>query len=110
MLNPNELKNQIKQGIQSIIVPAVKTMIRSGYPETSSIGDEVSEDQSKVFDDLVSDQFAEILANAIDYYVKNIAISGIIITTGSPVTQQAVITPNKVPTVNGKLPNTLGIS
>lgn len=109
MLDVDTLTDQIYTGIQNVIVPAIKTMIRSGYPKNSDIGDEVSEEQSNVFDELVSKQFAEILANAIDYYVKNIAIEGTIITNGSPTTQVAKITANKVPQVNGKIPNSLGI-
>ena len=110
MLDVDTLTDQIYMGMKNIIVPTIKTMIRSGYPQDSSIGDEMSENQSKVFDDLASEQFAEILANAIDYYVKNMAIEGTIITNGGPTTQVARITANKIPQVNGKLPNSLGIS
>ena len=47
--------------------------------------------------------------NAIDYYVKNISISGTVLTTGSPVAQQAVIIPAPTPVVAGVIPNTLKI-
>jgi hypothetical protein len=53
---------------------------------------------------------ADNIANAIDYYIKNMAITGTIITVGSPVTQTAVITSMPTPVANGKVPNTLGIS
>lgn len=109
MLNVDSLKDQICMGIKNIIVPAIKETIRTGYPQESDIGNEISEEQSSVFDDLVSEQFADVLANAIDYYVKNMAIEGTIITNGGPTTQIARINANPIPKINGKLPNTLGI-
>ena len=54
-------------------------------------------------------QLAQLIANAIDYYVKNISITGTIITVGSMVTQTAMIAPAPTPVVAGAIPNTLGI-
>ena len=110
MLNVEGLKDNIKQMIQDIVIPAVKEIELARQAVKSDAGDKMAEQIAETFDDLVTEPLAENLANAIDYYVKNIAITGTIITSGSPVTQTAIITSMPTPVVNGKVPNTLGIS
>jgi hypothetical protein len=110
MLNVDGLKDQIKQSIQEIVIPAIKEIERARQPNKSELGDELAEQIANTFDELVSEPLADNLANAIDYYIKNMAITGTIITVGSPVTQTAVITSMPTPVANGKVPNTLGIS
>ena len=110
MLNVDGLKDNIKQAIQEIVIPAVLEIERARQPNKSEIGDAQAEQIAKTFDELVSEPLADNIANAIDYYVKNIAITGTIITIGSPTTQTAVITSMPTPVANGKIPNTLGIS
>jgi hypothetical protein len=70
----------------------------------------MAKDIADTFDELVSESLADIIANAIDYYIKNMNITGTIITVGSPVTQTAVIAPAPTPITGGKIPNTFGIS
>ena len=85
-------------------------MEASGYRcDESELGKEKAKEFAETFDELVTEQLAKLIANAIDYYIKNISITGTIITTGSPVTQMAVIAPAPVPSTAGKIPNTLGI-
>ena len=110
MLNVDGLKDQLKQTIQDIIIPAIKEIELARQPVKSDVGDKQAQQVADTFDELVTDSLAENLANAIDYYVKNIAITGTIITTGSPITQTAIITSMPTPITNGKIPNTLGIS
>ena len=110
MLNVEGLKNQLKQTIQEIIIPAIKEIELARQSVKSEAGNKLAQQIADTFDDLVTEPLAENLANTIDYYVKNISITGTIITTGSPITQTAVITSMKTPVVNGKIPNTLGIS
>ena len=110
MLNVEGLKDNIKQMIKDIVIPAVKEIELARLPVKSDVGDKMAEQIADTFDELVTEPLAENLANAIDYYVKNIAITGTIITTGSPVTQTAIITSQPTPVINGKVPNTLGIS
>lgn len=110
MLNVNGLKDNIKQMIQDIVIPAIKEIELARQSVKSEAGNKLAQQIADTFDDLVTEPLAENLANAIDYYVKNIAITGTIITTGSPITQTAVITSMKTPVTNGKVPNTLGIS
>ena len=59
--------------------------------------------------DREAEPLASSLAAAIDYYVKNIGLQGIILTTGTPVAQQAIITPAPTPIVAGIIPNTLKV-
>lgn len=110
MLNVDGLKDQIKQSIQEIVIPAIKEIERARQPNKTKIGDAMAEQIANTFDELVSEPLADNIANAIDYYIKNMAITGTIITVGSPVTQTAVITSMPTPVANGKVPNTLGIS
>ena len=110
MLNVDGLKDNIKQMIQDIVIPAIKEIELARQPNKSDIGEKQAEQIAETFDELVSEPLADNLANAIDYYVKNMAITGTIITVGSPVTQTAIITSMPTPVTNGKVPNTLGIS
>ena len=110
MLNVNELQNQIKTGIHNIVVPAIERMEQMKMPTQSAQGDKLAKQTAKTFDDMVTEKLAEVIANAIDYYVKNITITGDIITVGSPISQTAIIEPAPTPMTAGKYPNTLGIS
>lgn len=109
MLDRNTLKEHIANGISTIVCPAIKECILRSYPVESDIGNATAEKFANNFDELVADQFAEIIASAIDYYIKNAELYGTIITTGTPFTQTAVLTPTPVPISNGKIPNTIGI-
>ena len=104
----------IKKGTDSKCYIQVKKMATLTGEETLDTYLEQVDAQNtaiaETFDDLVTEPLAENLANAIDYYVKNIAITGTIITSGSPVTQTAMISSMPTPVINGKVPNTLGIS
>ena len=109
MLDVDKLKKEIAEGIQTTIIPAIKRLELMRFPSTSELGNEMAEDAAAAFDDIVTEPLAEIIANAIDYYVKNISIFGTIITVGSMVTQTAVIAPAPSPVTAGSIPNTLGI-
>lgn len=110
MLDVDKLKNEIADGIKTTIIPAIKRLELMRFPTTSELGNDMAEDAAAAFDDIVTEPLAEIIANAIDYYVKNMNITGTIITTGSPTTQVAKITAAPTPITGGKIPNTLGIS
>ena len=73
-------------------------------PTTSELGNEQAKEVATVFDEMVSEALADILANAIDYYVKNMNITGTIITVGGPTTQTATIAPAPTPITGGKIP------
>ena len=109
MLNVDKLKDNIKQSIQEIVIPAIKEIELARQPIKSEVGDKMAEQIANTFDELVSEPLADNIANAIDYYVKNAQIFGTIITVGSPVTQTAVVNSTPTPVTNGKIPNTLGI-
>lgn len=110
MLNVDGLKEQIMQTIKDIVIPAIKEIELARQPIKSDIGDQHAEQIANTFDELVTEPLADNIANAIDYYIKNMSITGTIITVGSPVTQTAVISSMPTPVANGKVPNTLGIS
>jgi len=110
MLDVNRLKKQISAGIKNIVVPAVKEMELRRHPQKSNKSDKLAQEVSEIFDEVVTDALADVIANAIDYYVKHISITGQIVTTGSPTIQRSNIYSTSTPYINGKLPNTLGIS
>jgi len=110
MLKVDTLKKQLKDGLTEIYKPAIEQIILASYPTETTYGNEKAKELAEMFDDLTSDMFAELLANAIDYYVKNISITGTVITVGSPTTQTARINAAPMPVSAGKIPNTLGIS
>lgn len=110
MLNVDELKEQLIQTIKDVIIPAIKEIELARQPVKSEMGDKQAQQVADTFDELITEPLADNLASAIDYYIKNISITGTIITTGSPVTQTAKIFSLPTPVTNGKVPNTLGIS
>ena len=110
MLNVNTLKQQIQQGFTEIYKPALETIILNSYPKTSNSGKKKAAEMAKTWDELTAEPMAEIIANAIDYYIKNANITGTLITYGSPGTHTGRVVAAPTPIVAGKIPNTLGIS
>ncbi len=109
MLDKETLKDQLANGMSTIVRPAIEECFKRMWPSKSDIGDTVAEDFANNFDELVSEQLAEVFASAIDYYIKNSEIFGTVITVGSPTTQTARINSLNTPIINGVIPNTLGI-
>lgn len=110
MLNVNTLKTQIQCGLQRIYEPAIEQVVLMLFPEKTNQTDELAKDMAASFVEMTAEPMAEILANAIHYYVKNIDITGKLITTGSPGTHICNISAAPNPISAGKIPNTLGIS
>ena len=110
MLNVDDLESQIKTALKNIIPLAIEQCKLAEYPMDSEIGKSRAKAFAESFDELVSEELAKIIASAIDYYVKNMNITGTIITSGSPSTHVAKISPAPTPITGGKIPNTLGIS
>ena len=109
-LKIDDLKKQIKFGLTNVYKPAIEQAVLMTFPEKSNLGDEMAKNIANAFDEMTSEQFADILASAIDYYVKNIDVTGMLITTGSPGTHTCKISAPPTPIMGGKIPNTLGIS
>lgn len=109
MLNADKLKNEIANGIKQIVIPAIETIELAQLPP-GKLSEDMAKNKAKMFDELVTNQLADVLANSIDYYIKNANITGTIITTGSPTTQVAKINPAPTPITGGKVPNTFGIN
>ena len=109
MLNPTDLGEYITNSIRTIVCPAIKQCILNSWPEKSDKGDEIAESFANEFDSLVSEELGNAIAQAIDYYIKQIELYGTVITTGTPTTQTAQINGMSVPMINGAVPNTLGV-
>ena len=109
-LKVNDLKEHIEVGFKNIIAPAVERIESLRYTDKSKLGKKKAREIRELWDDMVSDAMSEVLAQAIDYHIRNAAITGTIITTGSPFTQQAKIFHIETTIINGTVPNTLGIN
>lgn len=113
MLNNIQLKADLKNTFSQILPNAIEVCMRSTFTEMTDESQKLCSEFAERFDDMVSDALAERMADIIDQYVKSACIYGTIITTGSPVTQMAMINPggtiNVANPVAGKIPNILGI-
>lgn len=109
MLNKSTLQKQLQQGFEDILPGAFEQALQATFPRKTEIGDKQAKEFGKVVSDLISEPLTKVIASAIDYYVRNISISGTIITVGSPTTQTAMIN-SPSPITNGKVPNSLGIN
>ena len=110
MLNQNVLQKQLKEGFSTIFINAFECCLLNSFPNNSEIGAEYAKNFANTFNNLVSDDLATLISTAIDAYIKNAAITGIITTAGSAAAQTAKIHSERNPSLNGKFPNTLGIS
>ena len=113
MLNSNQLKSDLKNTFSQILPNAIEVCLRSTYTEMTDQTEKLCSEFAERFDNMVSDALAERLADIIDQYLKSACIYGNIITTGSPVTQTAIVNPggtlNVANPIAGKVPNILGI-
>lgn len=109
MLKPNILQQQLADLFHNTLPTTFEQAYLQLMPEKSDAADKKAKEFGKTIDDMLSDKWAETIAQAIDYYVKNAQIFGTIITVGSPTTQTAMINSTPTPVTNGVIPNTLGI-
>ena len=109
MLNPASLEQQIKNALSQYLPDAFEEAAKQLMPGESDKGKEICKAFGQTVGDLSAEPLASSLAAAIDYYVKNIGLQGTILTTGSPVAQQAIIMPAPTPVVAGVIPNTLKV-
>lgn len=109
MLNKSELESQIKSSFDEHFKNACEQAVAKLMPVPTKNGEKRIKEFAECFTKIIADNLSTCLAEAIDYYVKNIELHGTIITVGSPTTQTAKIdcTPN--PTANFAIPNCLGI-
>lgn len=113
MLNPSQLKSDLKTTFSNILPNAIEVCMRSTFTQMNDESEKLCSEFAERFDNMVSDPLAERIADIIDQYVKSMCIYGTIITAGSPVTQTAPINPggavNVANPIAGKVPNTLGV-
>ena len=113
MLNPTQLKADLKDTFSQILPPAIEICLRSTFSSMTDETEKTCTEFAERFDEMVSDPLAERIADIIDTYIKSMGIYGTILTTGSPVTQTAPINPggaaNVANPIAGKVPNVLGV-
>jgi len=109
MLKPDVLKQQLLDLFNQTIPTAFEQAFLEMQPENTKAGAESAKKFGQTINDLLSEQWATTISQAIDYYVKNAQIYGTLITNGSPTTHVARINSTPMPATNGSVPNTLGI-
>lgn len=112
MLNSNTLSKELKEMFDDILPDALETSLNAMSDFKSKEIEEKNKDFAEMFTEMVSKPLADRIASSVDHYIKTACISGTILTTGSPVAQQAIIAPGMAcgMALAGKVPNTLGIS
>ena len=110
MLKPDKLQEQLEEALKSTLGIAMPQIVALNFPENSHKKDTLMKQSEELMNELVAEPLSELLANIIDAYIKNISISGTLITNGSPSTHTCRINSTNVPQTNGSVPNTLGIS
>lgn len=109
MLKPDVLKQQLADLFHATIPTAVEQAMLQMQVEKTESGDAIAKKVATTMDEMLSEQWAETISQAIDYYVKNAQIFGNLITFGSPTTHTCMINSTPMPATNGSIPNTLGI-
>lgn len=111
MLNSNQLASDLKEIFDDILQPSLESALRSLSGEETENSIKVAKMFAENLTEMMAKPFSDRLAAAIDHYIKSGCISGTILTTGSPVAQQAIIAPGSPlgMVTSGKIPNTLGI-
>lgn len=103
-----ELKDHIAGGVKSTLPKSLKDALKGMWPN-SDLAEDLADEMSHALVTAFADSFADVLATAIDAYATSLKITGTIITTGSPSTQQARIIEAPMPASAGSIPNTLKI-
>ena len=109
MLKPDVLKQNLLDLFNPTLPVAFEQAFLEMMPEKTEAGSEAAKKFGETVKKLLAEQWAETIAQAIDYYVKNAQIFGNLITNGSPTTHFCSINSTPMPATNGAIPNTLGI-
>ena len=110
MLKQKELTDMLKHTIKDCAYVAMKSAMLGESKRNSKANKEKIDKFAKTFSSILAKNLSEGMAIAIDTYIKSGEIHGIIVTTGTPVTQTAVIQPREMGNLlTGIIPNTLGI-
>ena len=109
MLKLSTLQNEIQSAIEEIFPGALEEAYRATLPRKSKKGDTAAKRFGEVFTKQASKPLAQMLAQAIDYHVRSISISGWLLTYGSPGTHTCTIN-SPSPITNGVVPNSLKIN
>lgn len=108
MLNKEALKGELEIAFMNTIPNAVERAWLEALPKSDE-GDKLAKKFGETLSQYLAQNWAMYLSEAIDSYIKNIELYGEVMTTGSPTNQVAMINCIPTPSINGSLPNTLGI-
>jgi hypothetical protein len=106
MLNPITLQQQIQGALRPLSV-AIEQSFSRLFPLQTKRDKEVLAAIKADFEKLVMIQVSTMLAYAIDSYIKNISVSGMILTKGGPHSQAALVTSSPLGQGGGVEPNNL---
>lgn len=95
-LDVNKLKDNIQTAIEDTFTPALQVAFKKVMPGETVASDTAAKTFATTFVDLCAEPFAEQLASAIDYYIKNANIHGQMMllgvsTVGSMTAQSQVV-------------------
>ena len=108
MLDRDKLAKELQDAMDELFPPAFERLFLTLVPETTQDGLDKAKEFGQCAKDMISEDLANRFAASIDAYVRNVDIWGFILTTGSPVMQQARIE-SPSPITNGYIPNTLHV-
>ena len=110
MLKQKELTTMLKHTIKDCAYVAMKSAMLGESKRNSKANKEKIDKFAKTFSSILAKNLSEGMAIAIDTYIRSIEFTGLIITTGTPVTQQATIVPMEIGNfMAGIVPNTIGL-
>lgn len=111
MLNSTTLSNELKEMFDDILPDAIEAALNSLSEFKSKDLEKKNKDFADLLTEMVSKPLSQRMAASIDHYIKSACFFGTILTTGSPVAQQAMIPPGTScgMAIAGKIPNTIGI-
>lgn len=106
MLDPIVLQQQIQGALRPLSV-AIEQSFSRLFPLQTKKDKETLKAIKADFETLVLNQVSIMLAYAIDSYIKNANITGMILTAGGPHSQMATITSSPLSKGGGLEPNNL---
>lgn len=109
MLNADKLCSDITNAFKETLPSALEEALKGTLPSTSDAGDTLAKKFGQNATDLCAESLGNRIGQAIHAYIKNISLSGTLITNGSPSTHTCSIIA-ATPATAGKVPNTIGIS
>jgi hypothetical protein len=109
MIYTQQIYDIVNNALNAALVNAIQTSMSEMYSVGGDEKNEQIDKFAKTFTEQACGPIAEAIMSAFKYVLANVYIYGTVLTMGGPTTQTARIQNQTVPTINGALPNTLGI-